>query len=137
MAKATSAEITLGQVLQFQDAEGKLPKDSKTGSLTFYKKVRLMRKDATVKLARLFAFSPILSAKWSVETLEGAPEGAKELIEDCIISMQSHILSTALVGLHDFGWQAYEKIFDQVPYGMNAGKFRLRKLKPLLHDATL
>lgn len=104
-----------------------------TSSNVFYMlKVRRMRKHPTIKLVKILSCAGMATAKWSVETAVDAPKGAKEVVSD-LLTMQSNILSSALPGIFDWGWQPFEKIFywDRVDE-----RTKLRKLKPLLQDIT-
>lgn len=97
---------------------------------SFYAKVRQMRRDPTVKLARLASIAIPLSATWGVEEKDDAPFGARDFIDE---QMQPHMLGlvkTAFLGCSDFGWQPFEKIFEV------RGTTRLKKLKPLIQDLT-
>ena len=99
----------------------------------WYAKVRKMRKDPTLALARQLVTAPVLAAEWSYEEKEDAPEGAKELIEACFEPIRLHLLRNAFNGWLDFGWQAFETIYN---YDDLTGKVVIRKYKPLLQDIT-
>ncbi|HQU42389.1 MAG TPA: hypothetical protein PK867_06230, partial [Pirellulales bacterium] len=77
--------------------------------------------------------APVLAAEWTIET-EGAgvpPEWA-EFIRKQLMPLRQTFLEAALFyGNVDFGYQGYEKVFEQ-----NGSEIRLTKLKPLLHDIT-
>ena len=109
-----------------------LMKDWTTGTAFHFKKIRQMRRHPTVKLVRTLSIASMAGAKWSVSTTDKAPEGAKESISE-LLSLQTNIMSTALRGLFDFGWQPYEKVWA---FDIPTGKIKLRKLKPLLQDQT-
>src|SRR5687768_3500538 len=102
-----SNERTQPQVLVRVDPDGRLPKP-KGQNRTFYEKVRTMRRDPTVALARWLSVAPVLVSKWSIEAEKDAPIGAKDLVGEIMQPFRSHILETALYGCFDFGWQAYE-----------------------------
>jgi hypothetical protein len=95
-------------------------------------KVRQMRRDPTISLARELSMAPILSSEWSVEAEEEAPEGAKEFIQQELLPLRIHVVKTGLSGWIDWGWQPYEKIFGDA----KDGRIGLKKLKPLLQDFT-
>lgn len=97
-----------------------------------FAKVRTMRRHPTVKIVRLLSCACMALAKWSVETKNDCVDGATEVVQD-VVDMQSHIQATALPGVFDFGWQAYEKVLQ---FDLECGRTKLRKLKPLLQDQT-
>ena len=99
----------------------------------WYTKVRKMRKDPTIALARDLAMAPVLIAPWSVEAEDDAPEDAREWVDSIIQPMRSHILRHTMSGLLDFGWQAFEKVFKRDEL---SGLITIHKLKPLLQDLT-
>lgn len=103
---------------------------------TFYAKVRLMRKHPTVKLARALAAAPLLASRWSIESNDTAPDGAKELIHTEIIPNRTNLLRHSLFGCMDYGWQSFEKVLKYIEQGENIGKVGVRKLKPLIPDKT-
>lgn len=98
----------------------------------WYNKVREMRREPTIKLARALSIAPILAAPWSFEQETWAPEGALNEIQSQLMPMRMHIMRTMMCGCADFGWQGYEKIIDFDEYG----RIVLKKLKPLLQDFT-
>ena len=102
---------------------------------TWPKKVRRMRLDPTIKLARLFATAPVIAATWTFEVNPNnpPPEGAKEHIEQNLNPLRSWLMQSAMYGQYDFGWQAFEKVFRVNPRN---GFFEIEKLKPLLQDLT-
>lgn len=104
-----------------------------TSNYMYWQKVRRMRRHPTIKLTRVLSAASMSLAKWSVEADDDAPKEARDIISD-LLPMQTHICSTAFFGLHDWGWQPYEKVmsFDTV-----RGRTKLRKLKPLLQDQTV
>lgn len=94
----------------------------------WYRKVREMRRDPTIALVRRLIAAPVLIAPWSVESIDGAPDGAQEYIEQQILPQRRHLLRTGLLGCIDFGWQPYETVIS------SAGD--LLKVKALLQDIT-
>jgi hypothetical protein len=110
-----------------------LIRDHRYGSADFYKRIREMRKHPTVSLVRNLSISVMAQTPWSVDAMDDAPEGAKEFVEEHFLPLQDHIMSTALCGTYDFGWQPYEKIFK-----FNIDKLQIEpgRLKALLQDQT-
>lgn len=127
-------ERTLSQVVIGGEQE-ELEKQPTTSG-EFYKKVRLMRKHPTIRLARALAIAPLLASQWSTESSENAPEGAKEFVNSEMIPLRTHLLKTSLEGCSDYGWQPYEKVFQPRDRGEFAGKIGIKKAKPLLQDFT-
>lgn len=101
-------------------------------SPAFYTKVREMRRDPTIKLARWFAIAPLLASSWSYEQNDRAAEGSRELIQETMDDIRLDLLRTALLGWIDYGWQPYERIYKHHPID---GSVR-PTLKPLLQDYT-
>lgn len=137
MTNTDSAEFrerTSAQIHVQPSYNGELPKTSDQNA-SFYKKVRKMRKDPTVAMARWLSIAPVLVSPWSVEAENEAPDGAKEFISKVMSPLRSHILETAFFGCLDFGWAPYEKVF-KVVYEDDEPSIVMRKLKPLLHDIT-
>jgi hypothetical protein len=128
----STAEKTRSQVFIGGD-DPQLQRDSKTSSATVFKAVREMRKHPTVSLARQLCIAPLLSASWSIESKDDAPEGAKELIQDSIEPLRIHLLRTSLFNCIDYGFAAYEKVFK---IDEKSGLVVPLKLKPLLNDKT-
>lgn len=95
-------------------------------------KIRQMRKDPTIALARLAFAAPILMSEWSIDSTEDAPDGSREMVEWALVRRRSRILEAAVYGCMDFGWQGFEKVFEQ-PEDVT---WLDCKLKPLLHDYT-
>lgn len=128
MAKAP-AELTGPQVL-VEGSDGFL---GETTSTSWYKKVREMRRDPTIALARWLVTAPVLAAKWSYEETDGAPEGAAEHIKNTFEPARLHLLRNAFFGWIDFGWQPFEKVFvvDEI-----TGLLKIAKFKPLIQDST-
>lgn len=98
-----------------------------------YRKIREMRKDPTIKLARMLSLAPILAAEWSIDAVGTPPEGAVDFIKAEIMGHREDLLRTSLYGCNDYGWQPYEKIWCYRPA---AGYIGIRKIKPLLQDCT-
>lgn len=124
-------ELTSPQVLLGVGDDGVLPRPSGRGS-QWYKKIRLMRKDPTISLARQLSIAPVLASEWSVEAEAGAPPGAKEFITKEMMPLRTHILHTGFLGCIDFGWQPFEKVILVDDFA----QMRVKKLKPLLQDIT-
>lgn len=99
---------------------------------TWYKKVRLMRRDPTIALVRMLIVSGPLAAGWSVEAKKNAPAGALDLIKEELNPIRFLLVKSALLGCTDFGWQPFEKIFKI----REDGFIGIQKLKPLVQDET-
>jgi len=102
-------------------------------SESIYEEYRQMRKDPTIALARRFVTAAVLTSMWSYEEKEGAPEGARDFIEEEFTPLRTHIQKMSFYGCIDFGWQSFEKVFR---IRESDGRVGLLKLKPLLQDLT-
>lgn len=120
-------ETSKPQVLA-QPQDGSLPPSN---SADWFKKVREMRLDPTLSLARDLVIAPVLAAEWSIESKEDAPEGAVEYIQEQLMNLRHNLLSHTFNGWMDFGWQPFEKVLEIVD-----GQVVIKKLKPLLQDFT-
>ncbi len=102
-------------------------------SSAIYATYRIIRKHPTVAIGRTLAVAPILSAEWSVEAGEDAPNGAQEFIADQFLEARQPLLRDALLfGYIDYGFQSFEKVFEET----DDGRIGIRKFKPLLPDIT-
>jgi len=124
-------EVTGPQVLIQADYDGTLQPPTTKPQIT-YAKLREMRKDPTISLARRLMIAPVLASPWSFEEEEGAPEGAKEFIAEQLQPFRAHLLESGFLGTTDFGWQPYEKVFKTD----SKGQVVISKIKPLLQDHT-
>lgn len=92
---------------------------------------RTIRKDPTVRLARLLSVAPILAAAWSVENDADADPRAIDFV-DRIRKFRSHIIKEAAFGMLDYGWRGLEVVWK---YG-DDGYYDIDKFIPLLPDIT-
>jgi len=127
----TSAQSTQSVVVDFGDSSGKGRLTSRVKK-TAYKKLREMRRDPTIAMARWVSSASIISSNWSIEATKKAPPGAKEFIDEVMQPLRFHLLRTVVYGETDFGWQPFEKVWmlDDL------GRVVPRKVKPLLQDIT-
>lgn len=132
MAYSTK-EQTRSQVLTGDSQDGKLQAETATSGAAWRRKVRTMRRQPTVKLARELCIAPILASEWSIKTKDGAPDRAQEFIAENVLPLRIHLLRSSLFGCIDWGWQGYEKIFELDPV---LRLLRIKKIKPLLQDIT-
>lgn len=109
-----------------------------TGTLpASYDTYRTLKKDPTVSLARQFSMAPILAGAWSVEADDEIEEDEvlgkemKKFIADQLLPLRPRLMETALGGGIDYGWQAYEKVYEE-----KEGMIILKRLKPLIPDMT-
>ena len=130
-----SKEITPPQVLlsHFQGTGNTTLTRARAQSPSWYRKVRAMRTDPTIALARFILAAPLLTSEWSVEKESTAPEGAQDLIAKNFIPMRNSIVESAFYSTIDFGWIGYEKV---IKYDSELTANVLTKLKPLLQDRT-
>lgn len=106
-----------------------------TARAIWYRRIRAMRRDPTINLARILSIAPILSAGWSYEETDKAEKypGVKEFIEREVEPFRLHLIQTGMLNCLDFGWQGYEKVFQ---YLDEDNAIHIKKLKPLLPDLT-
>lgn len=122
----TGAQVRIGRL-----TEPNLPKTD--GGAKWYKKVREMRRDPTIKMVRQLVVAPVLAAEWSFEEKKSAPPGAVDLLRDTVLPIKNYLLRTSYLGCVDFGWQPYEKVFE---YEWDTGLVHVKKFKQLLQDFT-
>lgn len=96
------------------------------------KKIRKMRKQPTISLARQLVVAPVLAAQWNYIATDEAPEDAKDFIKKQLSPYRMNLLRTSFQGYIDFGWQPYEKVFKVC----KDKKIGIKKLKPLLQWLT-
>lgn len=129
MAKSSELKELTGPQVMIVASEGELLRPSAEVS---YKKLREMRRDPTISLARRLMLAPVLAAPWSIEAERGAPDGAKEFIAEQMQPLRTELLEVGFLGCTDFGWQPFEKVFTT-----NAAmEIIISKIKPLLQDFT-
>jgi len=92
---------------------------------------RVIRKHPTVSLVRQYLAAPILAGSWSVDADEDAPDEAVDLIQKHVLPLRYDYLMDSIFGTVDWGWQAFEKIYEY-----KDGSIVITKLKPLLQDLT-
>ena len=92
---------------------------------------RAMRNQPTIALARAVANGPIRQAKFTVGSKEGTPEARVEFITEQWATMERQLIHDLLYA-RDYGWQAFEKVFETDDAGMQG----LCKLKALLPELT-
>jgi hypothetical protein len=95
------------------------------------KKIRDMRRDPTIFLARLMVRAAIISTGWSTEMNDAADEAIKLEVDKFAQPLRHKYLDDATRGIIDYGWQAFEKLSRIV-----AGQYTIVGLKPLLQDIS-
>ena len=104
------------------------------GGQTFtFKKSREMRRHPTIGLARELVVAPIVASSWSYK---GSDPLKVAFIKEQMEPIRAFFLYTVMYGQIDFGWKAFELIWDFVQtekYGM---RMVLKQLKALLNDIT-
>lgn len=96
-----------------------------------YDQLRQIAKDPLINLCRNFLAAATLLSGWSIRSKANCPDEIKVLIEENILPKREEILLPAIYGCIDFGFSAFEKVFEY-----KEGKILLKKLKPLLPDLT-
>lgn len=125
----TYVEQTKAQVHFRPHYDGYLPR-KRYGTLT-PAKIREMRKDPTISIARLLVVAPVLASEWSLESRHNEPLMAKDFINDVIMPLRINLLRSAFFGCIDFGWAPYEIVYEY-----SDGMTKVDKVKPLLQDFT-
>jgi hypothetical protein len=103
-----------------------------------YATYRMMNLDPTIGLVRRFIRGPILTSQWTAQAVKGKkPKQAWiDLIEDQILPLRMGIIRECL-GMLDFGWMPFERVYEITRGGPGEGRFyKLKKVKPLLPDYT-
>ena len=98
---------------------------------SWYKKLRLLKRDPTIKMVRSIWPAPIFAAEWTF-TDNGAPEGARDLVKKWLSKIRNKLLRNATYGCIDWGWAPFEIVYAEDREGYS---FPL-KAKPLLHEIT-
>ena len=83
-------------------------------------------------MVRQAVSAPIIHTPWTIKTNEKAPAGAKEFIEDVFRHTRDWLLQGSIYGALDFGWMAYELVYQPT----KDGKITISKFKQLLQDFT-
>ena len=120
-------EKTSGQVRSFNTYDSRLV-NRVTGSLT-YSRIRTIRKDPTVQLARQAVVSPMIHTPWSYKTAKNAPADAAEFVRDALEDKRDWFLQNIVYGALDFGWAPFEII-----YRPKEGMISVDGFKQLLQD---
>lgn len=121
------SEKTSGQVTSFNVWDSRLATST---SLT-PTRIRAIRNDATVQLARQAVVSPIIHTPWNYNPTKDAPEGAVDEIVTIFEPLRDWLLQNAVYGALDFGWAPFEIIY--VP---KEGRITITRFKQLLQDFT-
>lgn len=98
------------------------------------REVRELRRDPTVKLGRIILSAPAIQAGWSVESDDETDKTLIEIHQELakrFVPLHAHIMGSALLGCIDYGFQAFEKVWEVEP---ETGLFTLKKLKKLLPE---
>lgn len=76
-----------------------------------YADAREIRKDPTVRLARLLSVSPILASSWTVENDADADPRAIDFVNR-FRKFRSYIIKEAAFGMLDYGWRGLEVVWE-------------------------
>lgn len=122
-------EKTSGQVRRYNTFDSRLI-NHVTANLT-YARIREIRLDPTVQLARQAVVSPMIHTPWSYKTTVDAPADAKDLVFSALDDKRDWFLQNIVYGALDFGWAPFEII-----YRPDGGQVSIAGLKQLLQDFT-
>jgi hypothetical protein len=92
--------------------------------------IRAMRRDPTIRIARMMVRAPIVSTLWSVEKDTKELQYIADFVAAEVLPLRFKFLETVTRGVIDHGWQPYEKFFQY-----KSGYYHI-DLKPLLQEIT-
>jgi hypothetical protein len=96
---------------------------------------KLMLSDPTIAFARMMTVAPLVMAGWSYDELEGAPEGARDFIEEQIEPIRVELVKQIMEGYIDHGWSGHEIVYS--PVSEDDTRIGIKKAKPLLQEYTI
>ncbi len=123
----TAPQVLILPVDDIRPNIGTLPISGQSSG--WYATVRAMRKDPTISMVRQLVIAPVIAAPWNFVAKEGAPKEAAEFIRKQLEEIRTYLIRTTMFGCIDFGYQAFEKVFDY-----EDGKIVLRKMKAFIPD---
>lgn len=118
------------QILDLPQIDSKIYQSYQETDLN-YAKIRTLREDPTVQLARMAVVAPIVHTPWIYNAEKDCPTEAIEATRTNFENIRLWFLQTAVYGCLDFGWQPFEII-----YKPEDGYIWIDNLKPLLQDYT-
>lgn len=124
----TAPQVLISPVATYSRNTGPLVVTGQTTG--WYDKARAMRKDPTLSMVRQLVVAPAMSPLWNYNEKKGAPEGAAEFVREQLDELRTYLIRTTMYGCIDFGFQAFEKVFDTD----DDDRIVLRKMKSLLPD---
>ena len=129
--KAAIGEKTKKQMASFTDALFGYTR-ARPGTMAVY---RYMRQNPTVALARAVSTAPLRAVRWGLEVEEHVPGEAKEFIESQMKRHWDQLINDILFS-QDFGFQAFEKVFELVDDAAGQMRIGIKKFKALNPDIT-
>lgn len=128
--KEKTTEKTQAQVLTVPLFDSKLEPTFK-GNLT-YCKIRQIRKDPTIQLARWAVLSPMIHTPWTYVNNNGlATQEMLDYIENEYKLLREDLLMRMTFGTLDFGWTPFEIVYKE-----EDGYIKIDNYKGLLQDFT-
>jgi len=100
--------------------------------VSWYRKARYMRKDATINFLRLMFAGRLMANEYSLEHDSGVPEEIVEHTRESLKLAWPEYSKHTSFGCMDFGWQGFELM-----YRLQDGYWMPDKVKPLLQDITV
>lgn len=97
-----------------------------------YCKIRELRKDPTIQLARWAVLSPMIHTPWVyVSPKDDASKEMLQFVEDVLLLLREDLLMRAVFGTLDYGWTPFEVVYKE-----DDGQLVIDNFKGLLHDFT-
>lgn len=127
--KPGNSQITTSQNLNLPTFDSRLYPSYSDLS---YCRIRELRKDPTIKLAKWAVLSPMIHTPWVYVTRKG--KGSTEMtdfLEEVFEPLRDTLLQHAVFGALDYGWQPFE-----VCYKPEDGRIVIDEFKQLLQDYT-
>jgi hypothetical protein len=137
-----NGESITGAQVRFLSFDGTIPHDSLFSGNAFVSsrvqldKLRAMRRDPTIGLARQISVAPALRAPWIANPVYDEADPAWiDYVDRYIIPLRTKFVRSAMLGDVDFGWRGYEVIFEEVNDDV-LGQRIIPKIKTLKTENT-
>lgn len=129
LTQPPKGEKTSGQVRSFNSYDSRMI--NRVAGTLHYHRIREIRKDPTVQLARQAVVSPMIHTPWSYKSNSSVPSDAVDSLVEMMKHKRDWFLQNIVYGALDFGWSPFEVI-----YRPQDGMITIFNLKQLLQDYT-